>query len=219
MTQTVRRPYVPAPYRMEEQTARRTIHAEPFALVVTPGQEGVTEATQTPLYFEDGQPGCDTLIGHITRINPQAPDLMRDGPALAVFCGPSAYVSPRWYVEDEDVPTWIYQSVHVRGRIEPVAEGADMLALMRNIVAQSEARIGGDWPLSRIPQADVDRMMQRIIGFRLRIETVTGVAKLEQVRSAANRSAVADMLRQGQEPGRGRLADLLTAEDRTSGPG
>ncbi|MDK3020783.1 FMN-binding negative transcriptional regulator [Pseudodonghicola flavimaris] len=211
MSRETQRPYVPAPYRMETAAARAMIRAQPFALIVTPGQDGVTEASHTPLYFEDGTPECPTLIGHIARINPQTPDLLRGGPALAVFTGPSAYVSPRWYVEAEDVPTWVYRAVQVRGRIAPVAEGPQMLALMENIIAQSEARIGGDWQLSRIPQADVDRMMPRIVGFRLHIETVTGVSKLEQTRSAANRDAVGAALRLGEDPGGVALAPLMQA--------
>lgn len=209
MTQKTTRPYVPAPYRMEEQTARRMIHADPFALLVTPGIDGVTEATHTPLYFENGQPDCDRLVGHITRINPQSADLIGEAPALAVFTGPSAYVSPAWYVEDEDVPTWVYQSVQVRGRVEPIEDADEMLALMRNLISQSEARIGGSWQLGRIPQADIDRMMPRILGFRLHINQVVGIGKLEQTRSAANRAAVAARLDHGNEVGRGRLVELL----------
>lgn len=203
------RPYAPAPYRATEAAARRMIRQSPFALIVSPGADDPFEATHTPLYFADGTPGCSCLVGHIARANPQAASLMRPGAALAVFSGPSAYVSPRWYVEDEDVPTWIYQSVHVRGRIEPVSEGTEMLALMENIISQSETRIGGGWDLSRIPRGDVDRMMRRIIGFRLHIEHISGVSKLEQTRSAANRAAVADGLEHGTEPDRLRLAGLL----------
>lgn len=203
------RPYAPAPYRASEDAARRMIWQSPFALIVSPGAGDLVEATHTPLYFADGSPECSCLIGHIARVNSQAASLTQPGSALAVFSGPSAYVSPRWYVEDEDVPTWIYQSVHVRGQIEPVPEGAEMLALMENIISQSETRIGGGWELSRIRRSDVDRMMRRIIGFRLHIETISGVSKLEQTRSAANRAAVADELERGTEPDRFRLAKLL----------
>lgn len=211
MTQTTTRPYAPSAYRMDEQAARRMILAEPFALVVTPGLEGVTEATHTPLFFETGKTDCGTLIGHFARINPQSAEIAAGGSGLAVFNGPSAYVSPAWYVEDEDVPTWIYQSVHVRGTIEPVHDPDDMLALMQNIITQSEARVGGNWQMDRIPRADIDRMMPRILGFRIHIEQLVGVGKLEQTRSAANRAGVSAHLARGSEFGRERLVELLDA--------
>ncbi|MCO6187872.1 FMN-binding negative transcriptional regulator [Rhizobium sp. L1K21] len=209
MIQEKTRPYVPSSYRMDEHAARQMILAEPFALVVTPGLEGIIETTHTPLFFETGETDCSTLIGHIARINPQAADISAGRPGLAVFNGPSAYVSPAWYVEDEDVPTWIYQAVHVRGQIEPVQDHNDMSILMENIIAQSEARVGGNWQMDRIPQADIDRMMKRILGFRLHIEQVVGVGKLEQTRSAANRAGVSKNLRRGREVARERLVELL----------
>lgn len=207
MDQGQERPYVPRPYAASEDEARQMIRAYPFATVITCGQD-TPEATQTPLFFETEDPGCRTLIGHIARINPQAGELMAPGPVLAVFNGPSAYVSPSWYVEDEDVPTWIYRSVHLRGEIEPV-DSSGMRALMERIIALSESRIGGAWQLSRIPDADIARMMPRIIGFRIHLTALKGISKLEQTRSAANRAGVAAGLEAGEEIGKDLLVDLL----------
>ncbi|WP_323779404.1 FMN-binding negative transcriptional regulator [Leisingera sp.] len=207
MSQVQKRPYVPRPYAASEDEARLMIRAYPFATVITRGQD-TPEATQTPLFFETEDPGCRTLIGHIARANPQAAELMAPGPVLAVFNGPSAYVSPAWYAEDEDVPTWIYRSVHLRGEIEPV-EGPGMRTLMERIIASSEHRIGGAWRLSRIPEPDIARMMPRIIGFRIHLSALKGISKLEQTRSQTNRSSVAAALEAGEEIGKDLLIDLL----------
>src|SRR2546426_8705995 len=51
---------------------------------------------------------------HMARANPQWQDFF-DDEALVVFSGPHAYVSPRWYEEQERVPTWNYASVHAYG--------------------------------------------------------------------------------------------------------
>lgn len=203
------RPYVPPLYRAGNAEARDLVRAYPLATIITSSRETV-EATQTPLFFESDAPDCNTVIGHIARINPQAEDVMKPGQMLAVFNGPSAYVSPSWYVEDEDVPTWIYQAVHLRGEIEPVV-GADMRALMEDIIRLSERRIGGAWQLDRISETDIARMMPRIVGFRLHITALTGISKMEQTRSVRNREGVAEALERGQEVGRDVLAGLLCA--------
>lgn len=210
MTQLTPRPYVPRPYAADEDEARQMVRAYPFATVITQGKE-TPEATQTPLFFETEDPSCRTLIGHIARINPQAEDLMVPGQVLAVFNGPSAYVSPAWYVEDEDVPTWIYRSVHIRGEIEPV-DGPPMRALMERIVTLSEQRIQGTWQLSRIPEPDITRMMPRIIGFRIHLTALQGISKLEQTRSGKNRTGVAARLEAGREIGGETLAKLLRCQ-------
>ncbi len=208
MTGKIQRPYVPPLYRAGDAETRDLVRAYPLATIMT-SRRGTMEATQTPLFFESDADDCSTVIGHIARINPQAEDVMEPGPMLAVFNGPSAYVSPEWYVEDEDVPTWIYQAVHLRGEIEPVG-GADMRSLMEDIVRLSERRIGGTWRLDRISEADIARMMPRIVGFRVHIEALTGISKMEQTRSVRNRKGVAGALERGREIGRDVLAGLLS---------
>ena len=136
---------------------------------------------------------------------------MEPKPVLAIFNGPSAYVSPAWYVEDEDVPTWIYRSVHILGEVEPVG-GPPMHSLMERIVTLSEQRIQGTWQLSRIPELDINRMMPRIIGFRIHLTALQGISKLEQTRSANNRTSVAARLEVGREIGGGTLAKLLRCQ-------
>lgn len=211
MTKKIHRPYVPPLYRASDAETRELVRTYPLATIIT-SQRGAMEATQTPLFFESEAPDCNTVIGHIARINPQAEDVMEPGPILAVFNGPSAYVSPSWYVEDEDVPTWIYQAVHLRGEVEPVG-CADMRALMEDIIRQSEHRIGGAWQLDRISEADIARMMPRIVGFRIQITALNGISKLEQTRSARNRNGVAGALEHSQEIGRDVLAGLLCASN------
>ena len=207
MSRKVERPYVPPLYWAGDAETRNLVHAYPLATIITARRETI-EATQTPLFFESDAPDCSTVIGHIARINPQAEDVMEPGPILAVFNGPSAYVSPSWYVEDEDVPTWIYQAVHLRGEIEPVG-AADMRGLMEDIIRLSERRIGGAWQLDSISEADIARMMPRIVGFRIHITTLTGISKMEQTRSSGSRDGVARALRRGEEVGRDVLAGLL----------
>ena len=69
------------------------------------------------------------LYGHLAKANPQwrtAPI----GEALAIFMGPDAYVTPRWYATKREtgkvVPTWNYVTVHAYGPVE-FFEDADRL--------------------------------------------------------------------------------------------
>ena len=46
---------------------------------------------------------------------------MPDVPALAIFHGPQAYISPSWYQSTREhgrtVPTWNYTAVHMSGPV------------------------------------------------------------------------------------------------------
>ena len=51
---------------------------------------------------------------HMAKNNPQWQEFF-DDEVMVVFSGPHAYVSPRWYEEQERVPTWNYAAVHAYG--------------------------------------------------------------------------------------------------------
>ena len=97
---------------MSDEDAWDVIARAPLAqLVVVAGDSPI--ATPVPLLRRG-----DGLVGHLARGN----DVWQHtGPALAIFNGPDAPVSPRWY-EDKIttgrvVPTWNYVTVQVRGRL------------------------------------------------------------------------------------------------------
>jgi len=62
---------------------------------------------------------------HLVRSNPIA-QCLRAGERKAVLAvsGPDAYVSPDWYARMPDqVPTWNYVAVHLRGTRRPNSAG------------------------------------------------------------------------------------------------
>ena len=54
---------------------------------------------------------------HVARGNPLA--ALADGTShwLLAVNGADAYVSPDWYVSPDQVPTWLYQAVHLTGPV------------------------------------------------------------------------------------------------------
>ena len=73
--------------------------------------------SHAPLVFirsENEEATGGQLIGHFARANPHWKHL-QNGKVTAIFHGPSAYITPQWYVKN-DVPTWNFATVHVEGR-------------------------------------------------------------------------------------------------------
>ena len=90
----------------------------------------VTEGGQVRL--ETGDDGRDALVGHISIGNEQKHTLADGASVLAIFPGPHAYISPRWYTE-MNVPTWNYLAVHVYGTVQLMEGKALREALSRLI--------------------------------------------------------------------------------------
>lgn len=119
---------------------------------------------------------------HLVRSNPIA-RLGAVSSAIAVS-GPDGYVSPDWYGVNDQVPTWNYVAVHLRGQLEPLPR-ADMRDMLDRQSAAYEMQLAPKpaWTTSKMTAEVLDRMMRQILPFRLHIEDVTGTWKLNQNKS------------------------------------
>jgi transcriptional regulator len=179
--------YVPTHYAARD--ARALMRQYPFANVITGGGT-MLFATSTPLIFETDGDDEDRLVGHIALRNAQAAQLTIVQPALAIYNGPNAYISPRWYVDKPQVPTWNYLAVQIRGELEPLLEPESALAVLRRTIALMERGTENRWRLEDAPPGDTERLLPRIRAFRIRIGSIQAAAKLSQGHPAADRLRV-----------------------------
>ncbi|MDC7677779.1 FMN-binding negative transcriptional regulator [Asticcacaulis machinosus] len=175
--------YRPAAYQAAD--AVKIVHDHPFALLMSPQMH----ATFTPIVFEFDD-RSDVMVGHMAGRNAHAMSLQTGDQALAVFAGPHAYISPRWYVEKPSVPTWNYVSAHVRGTLEVVTDDAAQLAILRRSIDLMEAGFDTPWSIDDAPEGKVDQLLPLIRSFRLHVETIEGVTKLSQTHPSGDRARI-----------------------------
>jgi transcriptional regulator len=137
------------------------------------------------LHRSEGQYG--TLVAHVARVDPLARHLGDGHEALAIFSGPRAYVSPRWY-PDGGLPTYNFLAVHASGRPRPLEDRDAVLAHLAELVAVHE--IGSPWSLASAPEGRVEELLPNILAFTLEISSIQGKRKLSQNRSAEERVGV-----------------------------
>ena len=177
--------YVPEAFRQDDpETLHQFIRAHPFATLVTTA-DGVPQATHLPLILEGG-----VLRGHLARGNPHWKTLAAGQPALAIFMGPHAYVSPQWYpgkkVDGKAVPTWNYAVVHASGAIRPIEDAEWLRAHVTALTNQQEAPFAEPWKVSDAPEDYLRKMLTAIVGVELTVASLTGNWKLSQNRTAAD---------------------------------
>lgn len=135
------------------------------------------------------EPERDRLLLHFSRGNP----LGRAMPVrvVAVVAGPDAYVSPDWYTEPDQVPTWNYVAVELEGVLEPTAP-ATLREIVDRLSAEHERRIPGKapWTSAKMTPSVLAAKLAGIVGATLSIEDVRGTRKLSQNKSADDRSSV-----------------------------
>lgn len=171
--------------------------ARGFGILSINGPDGPLAAHVPFLLNDDGS----FAELHLARSNPIA----RAGlpaPALIAVAGPDAYISPDWYGLHTDVPdqvpTWNYVAVHLRGTLEPLPEDA-LRPHVDALSAEHENRIAGKrpWTSAKMTEGAMPRMMRMILPFRFQVTAVEGTWKLNQNKTPEVRARAAAALSQG----------------------
>ena len=212
--------YVPEHFTEKDVAALYAlVRARPFALLTSARPGEAPTATHLPLVLDEEAGERGTLIGHVARSNPHWRHFDGKTPALAVFQGPHAYVSARWYPTARQVPTWNYLAVHATGRPQLIGDPTRVFALLRELMSENEgglppaARTLGKGPreLADIPFAHLDKLLRGIVAFELPIETLEGKRKLSQNKKPAERRALAEGLRSAGHADALAIAELIEA--------
>ena len=179
-----------------------------FGILTVNGPDGPIAAHVPFLISADGA----TIGLHLARSNAIARSPL-PAKALIAVSGPDAYISPDWYGVPDQVPTWNYVAVHLRGTLrelpaETLRDHADALS------ARFEADLlpKKPWVSGKMTKGVMERMMRMIIPFRFDIDVVDGTWKLNQNKGANVRLAAAAMLAERPSQGTAQvLAGLMKA--------
>jgi transcriptional regulator len=178
--------YVPAAFaedRPEFITAFLAAH--PMAQLVTMADDGLV-ATPLPMLYEPAANGFGSLVGHVARANRQWAETIPSFEALAIFTGSNAYVSPNWYPSKAEhgkvVPTWNYETVHIRGRFAVHDDSAWKRALVTRLTQHHESRSPVPWTVEDAPPEYIDAMIKAIVGIEVEITAIQAKRKLSQNR-------------------------------------
>src|SRR3954468_23850056 len=170
----------------------------PFATLVGVVQ-GAPEIAHVPLLVKEAPL---RIHGHLARPNPLA-RLVEAGASLtAVFHGPHAYVSPRYYKTVPNVPTWNYAVVHASGPARVI----EALPHVRELTAAFEAAAERPWTVDE-PYAA--RIAPGIVAFEIAVETLSGKLKLNQNRKPEDWAAVVEQFEHADDAGERETAALM----------
>ena len=183
-------------------------------------------ASSLPFYLSYAEDGTPLALFHVARHNPLVK--LADGATswLLAVNGADAYVSPDWYVSADQVPTWLYQAVHLTGPVRALSD--DELAVqIDTLSAKFESRLAPKkpWTSAKMTAARLEAMKKAIVGLSMTVEDVEGSFKLNQHKSEADYAAVAECACRASRcrraadraaDARGAAASLCSNNERTS---
>ena len=157
---------------------RRLIDANPWMTLVSSNDDGLVASHYAVLLDEDRDDL--TIVGHVGR-----PDDLIHGMGqrelLVVVQGPHGYISPGWYGDAANVPTWNFVSAHLSG-VPEILSTEENLRVLDRLVARFENRMPQPrllWQPPNDPEY-VERLERGTVGFRLTPTRVVAKRKLSQ---------------------------------------
>ena len=175
--------YIPNLYKNENQTEiEQFLHENGFAILVNQ-TNGKLWATHIPLILGTNSNGEQILIGHISKLNPQAESFKQNDEVLAIFSGSHSYISSSWY-DHENVPTWNYLAVHVYGKIR-LHSFEESIEGLKKLVNKYEAKSEKPIRIEDLSEKTM-REARGIVSFEIEISSIEAQKKLSQNRDDKN---------------------------------
>jgi transcriptional regulator len=128
---------------------------------------------------------------------------------LAVW-GHDAYVSNDWYATPDHVSTWLYEAVHLSGRVRRLSlhdnrnHGDELIAAFENRLLPKTP-----WDLKTMEPVKRETMLRSIVVLEMEIERIEGQRKLNQHKSDKDYISVARHLVATGEPAAIAIAEKM----------
>lgn len=150
---------------------------------------------------------------HVARANPLAALAESGGTWLLAVQGNDAYVSADWYASQDQVPTWLYGTVHLSGPVG-LLEGARKEAHLERISAKFENWLAPKpaWTPRVLSPARRRTLLNAITAIELVIDTVECSLKLNQHKTDADHVAVVGALARQQDQAARAIAQRMIAQ-------
>lgn len=190
--------YIPGHFREDRvEILHDLIRQHSLAALVTLSPGGLV-ANHIPLIVDPHPAPFGTLRGHMAKANGQWKESLHDVQALAIFQGPSAYITPSWYATKQEtgsvVPTYNYMVVHAHGPLATFDDPDVLEGHLRKLTASHEAAFAEPWSVNDAPSAFIRGQMKGIVGIEIPIARLEGKWKISQNRVAGDRAGVMEGL-------------------------
>ena len=169
-------------------------------------------ASSLPFYIASADDGTPYAAFHVARHNPLAN--LADGTSswLMAVNDADAYVSPDWYASPDQVPTWLYQAVHLTGTVRMMSDselGPHLDALSAKFESWLAPKV--PWTSSKMTAGRLDAMKKAIVGLVMTVEEIEGSFKLNQHKSDVDHVAIASALMQRHDEATQTIANQMVA--------
>lgn len=133
------------------------------------------------------------LRAHFAKANDQWKHIA-DQENLLIFQEPHAYISPKHYEKEQNVPTWNYMTVHLYGKARLVDHLEETRVFLEESIDFFEHEYKEQW--AALSENYKVNMMQGIVAFEVEVSEIQAKKKISQNRSEKEKARIAEALSQ-----------------------
>ncbi|AXI00919.1 FMN-binding negative transcriptional regulator [Sporosarcina sp. PTS2304] len=189
--------YIPNQFKVHDaEEIREFIQQNSFATLITT-KKGTPIATHLPMQLVKEEDHY-YITGHMAYGNPQWRTFVDSADTLVIFQGPHAYISPSWY-EQENVPTWNYQAVHVYGKATIVSE-EELIKDLALLLEKYEGNRKNPVLWDTLSPSLLEKELTGIVGLKIQVDEMQAAYKMSQNRNATDYQSIVDHLQHEEGP-------------------
>jgi len=175
-----------------------------FATIVT-SKDNLPIATHLPFLVTIRDENV-ILTSHFAKANKQWADI-EGNRVLVIFSEPHAYISPKNYDKELNVPTWNYISIHTYGQGKLITETEKTFEVLEATIDNYETSYRQQW--DNLP-ADYKLMMSKgIVAFEILVTDLQAKKKLSQNRTDSEQQKIIDILSKSKSTNEQIIADYI----------
>ncbi len=179
-----------------------------FATIVTV-KNNFQSATHLPFVVTETE-GNIVLTSHFAKANSQWTEITENR-VLVIFSEPHAYISPRHYESEMNVPTWNYVAVHAYGKGKIIAEKEEAYATLDAMIDVFEKEYKLQWDTLA---ADYKaKMLNGIIPFQIMVDDIQAKKKLSQNKKETERQRIISALEKSNDTNEKTIAELMRTNE------
>ena len=156
-----------------------------FATIIT-AKDNLPAATHLPFLISTKSDNI-ILTSHFAKANEQWTQIAHN-PVLVIFNEPHAYISPKHYDKELNVPTWNYFSVHAYGKGQLITDTDKTFEVLEATIENYEINYKKQW--NSLPEDYKLKMVKGIVAFEVIITDLQAKKKLSQNKTAAEQMRI-----------------------------
>jgi len=132
---------------------------------------------------------------HVMKKQAHTESFRQNNQVLAIFYGPSTYVSASWYENKKVASTWNYQAVHAKGLLR-FLDDQGLKEVLTRLTDKFENNSLSPALVQKMDNEYLTKMMQAIVAFEIELTDVQHVFKLSQNRDERSHANIIQKLKE-----------------------